>query len=113
MDQFISMINYLTTGWKGFKEHQFLGFRPTRDKCVNSLEYLGKNYIACHIFYCDTEYLIRDEYYNTKPYILMLMGNDDLSYGKRFKTSKEAIEFFDTRCKEITGHIIDMFLSYN
>jgi hypothetical protein len=113
MDPFIQLINYLSEGWKSFDHHQFLGFRPTYDGCVKSLEYLGKNYIACHFFYCSTNYMVNDIDYTMKPYILMLMGNDDLSYGKRFKTSKEAIEFFNVHCNEITKHIIDICLSYN
>jgi hypothetical protein len=75
MEQFITMINYLSNGWKTFDHHQFLGFRPTCDTCVKSFEYLGKNYIACHFFYCSTNYMVNDIDYTTKPYILMFMGS--------------------------------------
>ena len=91
----ITLINYLTYGWCRFKEHRFMGFIPTHEDCVASLKLDGKNYIACHVFFCDGDYFLGDEFFKEKPYILMFMGNDDLSYAKRFKSFEDALKFFD------------------
>jgi len=108
----ISMINYLTFGWHQFKDHRFLGFIETHDDAVQSLVIDGKNYIACHVFFCDADYLCSDQNFKEKPYILMFQGNDDLSYAKRFSKLVDALEFFD-KMDLFTRHIEDQCFMYN
>jgi len=94
-NRMINTINYLTCGFRSFKDHFFLGFVKTHEDAVESLVIDGVNYIACHVFFCDSDYLCNDQNFKEKPYILMFKGNDDLSYAKRFKELKGAIEFFN------------------
>jgi hypothetical protein len=108
----INLVNFLTNKWSSFKDHRFLGFIPTHKDCVNSLVLDGVNYIACHVFFRDEEYLDDDKDFKEKPYILMFAGNDDLSYGKRFKTLLEALTFFE-ETDVFTKHINDMCSGYN
>jgi hypothetical protein len=94
----IRSINYLTYGWEDRKDHRFLGFIPTykiEDGCVKSLVIGGNNFIACHVFFCDTSYLCGDVSWTEKPYILMFKGCDDLSYALRFGSLYEALMYFE------------------
>lgn len=95
----INLINYCTHGWHSFREHRFLGFIPTHPDVVKCLEIEGTNYIACHVFHLDKIYAYgkKDDGKSCvkKPYILMFMGNDDLSYFLRFETRNKALEFFE------------------
>ena len=110
----INTINYLVDGWHTFKEHRFLGFIPTHDTCITSLLHEGKNYIATHVFFCDVDYLSDDDVtiIKEKPYILMFMGNDDISYAMRFKTMRDALFFFDD-LEEFTLDIQKKCQGYN
>lgn len=110
----INTINYLVDGWRTFKEHRFLGFIPTHDDCVPSLRYEGKNYMACHVFFHDQDYLFKDDatLVIEKPYIIMFMGNDDTSYAMRFKTLRDALFFFDD-LKEFSLEVQKKCQGYN
>lgn len=111
----INTINYLTSGWETFKDHRFLGFIPTypvEEGCLESLIFNNINYIACHVFFCDVNYLVEDKNFKNKPYILMFKGDDDFSYAKRFTTLKEAIDFFN-KTDFFSKHIKEQCFWYN
>lgn len=108
----INDINYLINKFQSFKEHRFLGFVPTYDGCFKSLEMDSKNFMACCVFFCDKKYLLEDEGYLEKPYVLMFAGIDDHSCAKRFSLLRDALQFFEDM-KEFTEHNNEQCRWYN
>lgn len=108
----VNMINYLTYHWVNFQEHRFLGFIPTYEGCFTSLVIDNKNFMACHVFFCDQFYLCKDTDFKNKPYILMFLGDDDQSRGKRFASLQAAIDFFN-KTDFFTKEIEEQCLWYN
>lgn len=99
-EDLVNSINYMSHGYMGFDDHDFLGFISI---VLNNYQFgvniLGKNYAACHVFLAPEwwgDSMPEDSPLRKKsPWVLMFMGIDDASYYARFRTKQDAIDYFN------------------
>ena len=97
-EDLVNSINYMSHGYIGFVSHAFLGFIPiVLDDYHFGVNIGDKNYTACHVFLSPDGWgdSCTDQIKKVKPWVLMFMGIDDISYYTRFRTEQDAVDYFN------------------
>jgi len=102
------LINYLSDNFHSLdEENSFVGFiQIPNEKYTliynnNTLSHIaaqnddGELFVAVHLFKAEREFFDpeSEENFIEKPYIVLFYGTDNSSYGKRFVTKEEALQF--------------------
>lgn len=103
--QTLNWINYLQNVYSDEDKYRSVGFLPCADDgCLSSLYIDGHKSVFICTFFDSGEFFdieLDDRYDDVKintshPYILVFVGCDDASYGKRFSSNEDREKFIDS-----------------